>query len=74
MMKKNKLYITNMYRWGEYDNHCYQKYVGFSKAKAIDVGKEEMEKRGGKYGYAVDEYTPGDISSHKRIVGIIWKC
>ena len=68
MMKKNKIYVTTMYRWGDREAHSYVLYAGFSKHEAIKVGADEREYRGNKYIPGVDEFTPGDMKSHKTVV------
>ena len=69
-MKKNKIYVTTMYRWGDREAHSYVLYVGFSKHAATKAGEDEREYRGGKYIPGIDEFTPGDMKSHKIIVPI----
>lgn len=48
-MSKNKLYIVNVFRWGERDKHSYFVGVFSKKQKAIDEAKKEENYRGGKY-------------------------
>ena len=69
-MRKNKIYVTTMYRWGDREAHSYVLYAGFSKHVATKAGEDEREYRGGKYIPGVDEFTPGDMKSHKIIVPI----
>ena len=64
-MKKNKIYVTTMYRYGSKEGHSYVRYAGFSKAGAVKAGKDEYERRGHKYEYEVVEFTPGDVDSIK---------
>ena len=70
MMKKNKIYVTTMYRWGDREAHSYVLYAGFSKHAAIKAGADERIDRGDKYIPGVDEFTPGDIKSRKTILSI----
>ena len=58
LMRKRKIYITVMYRWGNDDNHSYIVYVGFSKNKAIDAEAIQRDYRGGKYKGRVYECEP----------------
>jgi len=64
-MKKNKIYVTTMYRWGNKERHSYVIFVGFSKYKAIESGTSEFDSRGGKYSPEVIEFTPDDSKSRK---------
>ena len=66
-MKKNKIYVTTMYRWGDREAHSYVLYAGFSKHAAIKAGADERTDRGNKYIPGVDEFTPGDMKSRKTI-------
>ena len=68
MAKKNKIYTTLARRWGEFDNHTYIIYMGWSKSKAITSGEQEMDDRGGKYSYEVCESTPDDKETVKTII------
>ena len=63
MAKKNKIYVTTMFRWGEYDNHSYIVYVGNSKSKALSHGAEEENQRGNKYSHQVLEFEPNTYCS-----------
>ena len=56
MAKKNKLYITTMYRWGNRECHSYIIYAGGSKHTAITAGEKESSERGGKYDPEVLEF------------------
>ena len=65
-MKKNKIYVTTMYRWGSMERHSYVLYAGFRKSKAVDIGEEERVQRGGtKYYPRVVEFTPDKPESRK---------
>ena len=68
MAKKNRLYVTTMHRWGEYDNHSYNIYVGGSKSRAISEGEKHQMNRGGKYSHGVAEWIPNELESGKLIV------
>lgn len=65
-MKKNKIYITTMYRWGDTEKHSYVLFAGFSKHKAITCGNTEKIDRGYKYMPQVLEFDP-DSFNHKII-------
>ncbi len=65
MGKKNKTYVTTMYRWGERDNHSYVIYAGNSKHEAIKEGQSHATNRGGKYSPEVLEFEP-----EKEIIGL----
>ena len=43
----SKLYIVNVFRWGERANHSYFVGVFSKKQKAIDEAKKEERYRGG---------------------------
>lgn len=58
-MKKNKLYVTTMYKYGSREDHSYVLCVEFSKATAINKSKKETERRGNKYDAEVIEFEPG---------------
>ena len=72
MSKKNKIYITTMYRWGNNENHSYVRYAGFSKHKAIKIGETEQERRGQKYSPQVVEFTPDDPKSRKTVYDLTY--
>lgn len=55
MSKKNNIWITTAYRWGDRSNHSYVVGVFTKKHKAIKEAEEEEEHRGGKYGCMVVE-------------------
>lgn len=44
-----KLYIVQMYRWGDEDNHSYIEGVYDTREEAEKHGKAEEEARAGKY-------------------------
>lgn len=67
MAKKNKIYVTTMYRWADRSAHSYVHYAGFSKSKAKDAGDYETSYRGGKYSCEVIEITP-DVPETKKII------
>jgi len=67
MAKKDKLYVTTMYRWGDREAHSYPFYAGPSKSHAIDVGEVEKDYRGGKYWPEVVEFVP-DVAGHGKVV------
>jgi len=68
MAKKNKIYVTTMYRYGDIENDSYVVCAGFSKSKAIDIGEEVKEQRGGKYHPRVVEFTPDKPETRKTIL------
>ena len=58
-MKKNKIYVVTMYRWGSHEHHSYVVYAGLSKSGAMKAGEEERLYRGGnKYYPEILEVTP----------------
>jgi hypothetical protein len=67
-MKKNKIYVTTMYRWGDRESHSYVLYAGFSKHKAIKEGEDCKKDRGNKYMPEIVEFTPDDATIRKTIV------
>ena len=67
-MKKNKIYVTTMYRWGDRNLHSYIVFAGFSKHKAINRGLQEAEDRGGKYSQEVLEFVPDEYGHGKDII------
>ena len=48
-----KIYITMMYRYGNYEAHNYPIAVSLFKRCAIAKGEAEAQYRGGKYEYEV---------------------
>jgi len=67
-MKKDKIYVTTMYRYGDKESHSYVSYAGFSKHKAIEDGRECQKNRGNKYYPQVVEFTPDDPTSMKIVL------
>jgi len=64
-MKKNKIYVTTMYRWGSCESYSYVIYAGYSKDNAIKAGDDAYKYRGGKYSPMVVEFTPDKIETKK---------
>jgi len=63
MARKKKYYITEMYRWGEGNNHAYALGVFSTKTKATKAGLKEQDYRGDKYMPTVTEF---DLDSDAR--------
>lgn len=70
-MKKNKLYITTMYKYGERDGASYIAYAGFSKHKAISTEEAENKFSGDKYKGEIVELTPDAILTLKIIKPVV---
>lgn len=72
MSSKGMVYVTTMYRWGERENHSYIIYVGIKKNKAIKVGEDESNYRGGKYWPEILEFDPkiNDKDKGKTVHGL----
>ncbi len=51
---KKELYVVEMLRWGDRENHSYVLGVYDTKTKAENAGKFEENYRGGKYGFYVN--------------------
>ncbi len=66
-MKKNKIYVTTMYKFGDKECHSYIIYAGFSKHTAKETGTKEMNHRGNKYEPEIVEFTPGEIGISKTV-------
>ncbi len=66
-MKKNKIYVTTMYRFGNREHHSYVHFAGFDKDKAKEEGEKEKKHRGNKYDFEIVEFTPDKSDSRKII-------
>tara|TARA_R110000851_G_scaffold7493_1_gene29073 strand:+ start:535 stop:741 length:207 start_codon:yes stop_codon:yes gene_type:complete len=53
----NEVYVVEMLRWGDREQHSYVIGVHNRKHQAEDVGKAEKERRGGKYEYEITPIT-----------------
>jgi len=51
-----KVFVVNMLRWGDNNNHSYMVAVCSSKELAVIKGKKEEEQRDGKYEYEIKEF------------------
>lgn len=52
-----KLYVVEMLRWGDRENHSYVIGVFTDKEQAEIAGKAMVMYRGGKYEYCITECT-----------------
>lgn len=69
-MKKNKLYILTMYKYGERDGASYIAYAGFSKHKALSTEETVNKLSGDKYKGEIVELTPDEILTMKTIKSV----
>jgi len=70
MAKKNKIYVTTMYKYGNRDGHSYVTFAGFSKSKAINAGEDETTYSGGKYSPEVMEFVPDEPTTRKCVLAL----
>lgn len=68
MASKKEIYVTTMYRWGDYECHSYFLGVYNKKHMAIEEGKKEQEWRGGKYSPEVVETLMNETKQRKIIL------
>ena len=64
-MGDNVLYVVEMLRWGDRENHSYVIGVYSTETLATLAGEAEKSWRGGKYEYAISLYTLDYIPEEK---------
>jgi hypothetical protein len=63
-----KVYVVQMYRWGEVEKHSYIEGVYDSLAKAKSSGEWERINRGGKYAPQIKELELNKAKNKKTII------
>lgn len=59
-MAKHKLFVVNMYKYGDHNNHSYLLGVFTKKQMAVDTAVKEEDDRGDKYSAEIVEVAPDE--------------